>query len=147
MHSINELSSDNLKVIAELAFTLWPDSSLQEELDYFAKAIEDVGKSAFLLKVADKDAGFVHVSLRNDYVEGTTTKPVCYLEGIYIEPEYRRKGYAELLMQQAEQWGKQMNCTEIASDAEIGNEASIALHKHVGFKEINRIVCFAKRIK
>ncbi|GAB5401213.1 MAG: hypothetical protein Aureis2KO_27980 [Aureisphaera sp.] len=79
-------------------------------------------------------------------IEGTTTSPVCYIEGIYVAPNYRRKGYADLLIKKAETWGKRMKCKEIAPDAEILNDASIALHKNAGFKEINRIVCFAKTL-
>ncbi len=146
MYRIEELSQSNHRKIAQLAYALWPYSSLAEEQEYFQKAIEESTISAFLMHHKEKSIGFVHVSLRSDYVEGTNTSPVCYIEGIYVKPEYRRKGYAQVLFKEAEAWGKLRKCKEIASDAQIKNEASIALHKHYGFREINRIVCFAKSI-
>ena len=36
--------------------------------------------------------GFAQCGLRRDYVEGTDSSPVGYLEGIFIKEEYR-KGY------------------------------------------------------
>ena len=146
MAEIVEIAHSNYQEIARLASKLWPDSSLEEEKEYFHHCISDTTHTAFLLTVNTKSVGFVLVSLRTDFVEGTKSKPVCYIEGIYVEPPHRRKGYAELLIQKAEHWGKEMNCTEIASDAEINNMASIAFHKRIGFKEINRVVCFAKAI-
>ena len=33
--------------------------------------------------------GFAQCTLRNDYVEGSSSSPVGYLEGIYVKDEYR----------------------------------------------------------
>lgn len=35
---------------------------------------------------------------------------------------------------------------EFASDCELGNEESLAFHLKLGFKEANRIICFAKSL-
>lgn len=143
---IEEISNSNYREIAGLAFKLWPDSTLKEELDYFQKIIHDNNQTAFLLTTDKQATGFVLVSLRYDYVEGATSKPICYVEGIYIEPLERKRGLARLLVEKAESWGKLKNCKEIASDTEIGNFASIDFHKSIGFKEVNRVVCFIKNI-
>lgn len=43
-------------------------------------------------KAGEKDLiGFAQCQLRCDYVEGTKTTPVGYLEGIFIKDGYRRK--------------------------------------------------------
>ena len=146
MLETKELSSANYKEIAQLAITLWPDSTLEEEENFFRKSVQDPAHTAFLLKVKNVPAGFVSLSLRTEYVEGTSTKPVCYIEGIYVVPAFRKKGYAQMLVKRAEEWGKQMGCTEIASDTEVGNQDSLAFHEHLGFREVNRVVCFVKRI-
>lgn len=39
----------------------------------------------------DIPIGFAQCQLRCDYVEGTKTTPVGYLEGIFIKDGYRRK--------------------------------------------------------
>jgi aminoglycoside 6'-N-acetyltransferase I len=90
--------------------------------------------------------GFVQCQLRNDYVEGTSTSPVGYLEGIFIQKEYRHSGYARELLLKCEKWAKEKQCTEFASDCELDNDTSLEFHLSMGFKEANRIICFTKNI-
>ena len=90
--------------------------------------------------------GFIHVSLRRDYVEGTDGSPVGYIEGIYVKVHYRKKGIALLLINEAANWCRQNNITELASDTELDNSTSQRFHEAVGFKEVNRIVCYVKKI-
>jgi aminoglycoside 6'-N-acetyltransferase I len=49
-------------------------------------------------------------------------------------------------MSYAEKWALSLGYNELASDTEIENEQSISIHSHLGFKEIERIVCFLKRL-
>ena len=91
--------------------------------------------------------GFIYLALRHDFVEGTTSSPVAYIEGIFVEPDYRNRGLASLLVETAEDWGLRNGCKELGSDAELNNLDSIAFHKSAGFKEANRVVCFSKTIR
>ena len=84
--------------------------------------------------------------LRNDYVEGTKTSPVGYLEGIYVLDEYRKRGYAGQLLKECENWAKDEDCLEFASDCEIDNFDSYNFHVKMGFTEANRIICFTKQL-
>ena len=52
----------------------------------------------------DIPIGFAQCQLRYDYVEGTRTTPVGYLEGIFIKDGYRNKGYAKELLSECEAW-------------------------------------------
>ena len=50
------------------------------------------GKSQFFLKYENEfPIGFAQCQLRYDYVEGTSTSPVGYLEGIFVKESYRSK--------------------------------------------------------
>jgi len=89
--------------------------------------------------------GFAEVSVR-DYVDGCTTQPVGYLEGIFILPEFRRKGFARALVQRAESWSQSKGCREFGSDTKLDDNASIAFHNAVGFRETDRQVVFLKTI-
>lgn len=102
--------------------------------------------AVFLLALEDRPAGFAQCQLRHDYVEGTESSPVGYLEGIFILPEYRHQGHARALLDRCEQWAREKGCTEFASDCELGNKASLAFHLRMGFSEVNRIICFAKHL-
>ena len=89
---------------------------------------------------------FVNLSLRRDYVAGAVSRPVAYVEGIYVEPELRHMGVARALIKLAEAWGKAKGCTQLASDVLLENTVSQAFHVAVGFQEVNRTVSFIKTI-
>ena len=89
---------------------------------------------------------FVEVALRSDYVSGTETSPVGFLEGIFVRPEFRRRGVARTLVATAEQWASSVGCSEFASDAAIENAASHSLHAALGFVETERVVFFRKSL-
>ena len=94
----------------------------------------------------DVAVGFAQCQLRHDYVEGTETSPVGYLEGILVEEAYRHKGYAKELLRECEKWAKSKGCTEFASDCELENEESLRFHMAMEFEEANRVICFKKSI-
>ena len=90
--------------------------------------------------------GFAQCQLRHDYVEGTESSPVGYLEGIYVAEEYRKHGIARELLSVCETWAKGKGCAEFASDCELENTQSLQFHLNVGFEEANRIICFTKKL-
>lgn len=143
---IEKAKIEDVPVVAELACMLWPGHTavdLQEEI------LEMVQKAdaAFFLAYREKTAiGFAQCQLRRDYVEGTETTPVGYLEGIYVTEAYRHQAVAKSLLQACEAWAKEKGCTEFASDCELENEKSLQFHLHAGFEEVNRIICFVKKI-
>ncbi|MBA3354096.1 MAG: GNAT family N-acetyltransferase, partial [Blastocatellia bacterium] len=71
--------------------------------------------------------GFLEASIR-PYVEDCQTDHVGYLEGWFVEAEYRQSGVGAELVRQAEIWARERGCTEMASDAEIGNDLSLTAH-------------------
>ena len=103
--------------------------------------------AAFFLAYAEKvPIGFAQCQLRHDYVEGTDSSPVGYLEGIYVTESYRHHGIAKRLLHACEAWAKEQGCTEFASDCELDNTQSLQFHLNVGFEEANRIICFTKKL-
>ena len=88
-------------------------------------------------------AGFVEIGSRN-YAEGCDGSPVAYLEGWYVDPDARRKGLGRRLQCAAEDWGRSNGFSEMASDAELHNDASLETHLSLGFEEVERQVCFRK---
>lgn len=90
---------------------------------------------------------FIHISVRSDYVEGSKDSPTGFIEGIYVKPEYRKKGISKNLIEKGESWLKTKGCSQIGSDIEQSNDTSYHFHKNVGFKEVNRLIAFIKEIE
>ena len=132
--------------IALLALKLWPDHTLEELTEEFQEILSNDQSAIFLLYEEGQAIGFAQCQLRHDYVEGTASSPVGYLEGIFVDEGYRRKGYARMLLAACERWAKEQGCTEFASDCELDNETSLAFHLKMGFIEANRIICFTKEL-
>ena len=133
-------------VLAELALQLWNDNTLGSLKNDFEKLTDDENAVCFLKYADQKPVGFAQCQLRRDYVEGTETSPVGYLEGIFKLEAYRHRGYAKELLRHCEKWAKEKHCAEFASDCELENTDSFSFHVAAGFEEANRIICFRKSL-
>ncbi|MGL4738606.1 MAG: aminoglycoside 6'-N-acetyltransferase [Cellulosilyticaceae bacterium] len=132
--------------VAGLALKLWPEHTLEALNEEMVGYIEGEYSAVFLAYEGDVAIGFAQCQLRHDYVEGTQTSPVGYLEGIFVDQAYRGKGVASTLLSACEAWAKERGSTEFASDCELTNEGSLRFHLKLGFIEANRIICFTKKI-
>lgn len=87
--------------------------------------------------------GFLEASIR-PFVEDCSTDHVGYVEGWFVEKNYRRRGLGGRLVRSAEIWAKSKGCKEMASDAEIGNDLSLKAHLSLGYEETSRLVHLRK---
>ena len=143
---IRKAERTDLPELGALGALLWPHHSGEELTAEFEK-IMSMGKSAFFLaRSGGQTVGFAQCQLRHDYVEGTESSPVGYLEGIFVAEDYRRQGIARALLSACESWSKERGCGEFASDCELDNLDSLRFHLRCGFSEANRIICFAKKL-
>ena len=139
---IRKATKEDIPILAAYMVALWPHHTALEmegELDAF---MEQEGTAFFLAE----EGGFAQCSLRHDYVEGTDSSPVGYLEGIYVVESARKQGTARRLLKACEKWAKEKGCREFASDCELTNAQSLQFHLNVGFAEANRIICFTKKL-
>ena len=127
---------------------LWPacsDSMHSLEM----KEYDDHPELRAILVVARDNChlcGFIELSIR-DRVDGSSSDRVAYIEGWYVDPDLRDHGVGRQLMKEAERWALTRGLTELASDAEIDNEASIRAHAELGFEETFRLVHFLKAVR
>ena len=145
MPIIRRAEARDLPVLAALAAKLFSGEEA-ELLAEFAQLLPCPDAVLFLCEEGGAGVGFAQAQLRRDYVEGTSTSPVGYLEGIYVEPGFRRRGLARALLNACETWARERGCAEFGSDCELDNEESAAFHARMGFAEVNRIRCFCKRL-
>ena len=143
---IRKATREDAKTLAALAIQMWDSHELQELAEEFAEDLDSKTTASFIGYDGNDPIAFAQCSLRHDYVEGTDSSPVGYLEGIFVTEKYRQQGIARELLSACEAWAGEMNCTEFASDCELTNEESLQFHMSVGFQEVNRIICFRKSL-
>ena len=132
---------------AKLAIQMWEDNVLAELAAELAELMKSPEAVVFLGEVDGQAIGFAQCQLRHDYVEGTHSSPVGYLEGIFVVQEYQHKGYAKELLCECELWAKEKGCSEFASDCELDNKNSYSCHIAMGFEEANSVICFKKELR
>ncbi len=132
--------------VAQLAIQMWEDALPEELAKEMSEVIDSEDGTIFVAKEQEQIVGFAQCQLRHDYVEGTESSPVGYLEGIFVMEEFRKRGVAKALLKACENWALEKDCQEFASDCEIDNHESYKFHMNVGFEEANRVICFTKRL-
>ncbi|MFT8473557.1 aminoglycoside 6'-N-acetyltransferase [Acetobacter persici] len=147
MITIIPATGETLESWARLRASLWPETSeathKSELEDYFRNS--SARSSAFLARTdTGLVVGFAEAGLRTDYVNGCTTSPVVFLEGIYVLEPYRRQDIARRLCEAVALWGKSLGCMEFASDAPLENNASRSFHAAMGFIETEQVVFFKR---
>jgi aminoglycoside 6'-N-acetyltransferase I len=91
--------------------------------------------------------GLAEASVRHDYVNGTDSSPVAFVEGLYVVPQARRQGIAASLVAAVCAWAKSAGCRELASDAALENAIGHVVHRALGFEETERVVFFCRNLE
>ena len=130
-----------------LRAALWPDS-VADASDEIQTILSTPERYLVLVFTNENDQalGFAEASIRTDYVNGTHSSPVAFLEGLYVQPASRGQGIARQLVAGVEKWAVDMGCTELASDALVENQVSHSMHEALGFEETERVVYFLKSL-
>ena len=129
---------------------LWSDEAgLDTGIDDYFRSLNANPNLKIITLVAEAPngnlIGFAEVGTRA-YAEDCDTSPVAFLEGWYVQPEARGSGVGRALMGAAETWARAQGLQEFASDTWLHNEAGIRAHLALGFEEVERLVCFRKRL-
>ena len=132
----------------DLRLALWTDATADEHRGYMAIALAQPERFLQLMMYDEnrQPVGFIEGSIRMDYVNGTESSPVGFVEGVFVVPAWRRRGVARQLYAAIADWARARGCRELASDALIDNEASQRAHRALGFRETERVVYFTKEL-
>lgn len=136
----------DLADLTRLAVLLWPTLSADELVEQWQQKLLSKKLQFFIKYEEDNPVGFAQVSLRYDFVEGASSSPVAYLEGLYIKDKFRHKGYAKELIDTCIKWARDNKCTEIASSSLLQDSNSQIFHKSIGFNQVCQKVHFIKEI-
>lgn len=125
---------------------LWPEGTQAEHIEEMRDLLADSKRYGQFIALDQhrEPAGFIEAALRYDYVNGTETSPVAFIEGIYVKPSCRSQGFARQLVDAVIGWARAQGCVELASDTQLENVVSQDVHKALGFVETERVVYFRK---
>lgn len=120
---------------------LWPDcdvehAELQQMLD------DDEGLVLLAFDGDGRPLGLVEAGLRHDYVNGTSSSPVGFLEGWYVVEDMRGRGVGKALVAELARWATGLGCTELGSDTGLDNAVAQLAHERCGFIETERVVYY-----
>ena len=90
--------------------------------------------------------GFLELDYRK-YAPGCSSSPVPFIEGWYVERDLQGQGIGRALVEAAEAHARASGHHEMASDAELENADGIAAHLALGYKEVERVVCFRRSLR
>lgn len=145
---IRSATNSDLEQWAEMRSELWPsskDDHPKELAQYFANESIDIVDALILESECAEIAGFLELNIRS-FAEGSRSPRVPYVEAWFVRSKFRGKGYGKALMRRAESWAIEKGFKELASDTELSNDKSIVIHRHLGYVETERVVCFLKRL-
>ncbi|HET7812015.1 MAG TPA: aminoglycoside 6'-N-acetyltransferase [Steroidobacteraceae bacterium] len=132
----------------DMRLALWSDATADEHRGHMAILLAQPERYLQLMvyDAQRQPLGFIEGSIRSDYVNGTESSPVGFVEGVYVAPAWRRHGIARLLFAAIADWARARGCRELASDALLANETSQRAHRALGFRETERVVYFTRAL-
>ncbi|HTB22173.1 MAG TPA: GNAT family N-acetyltransferase [bacterium] len=142
---IRRATLQDRKLWAAMRFELWPEAGLAEHFKDLPKWARRRRFGAWIALDKALPVGFVEAYVR-DFANGCEGQPVAFLEGIWVQKAYRRKGIGKRLLRRVEQWALDQGLAELGSDAYAGDKLSHRSHRGWGFKETERVVYFRKSL-
>ena len=140
-------TAEHVEAWVEMRTALWPDAALVEHQREIADSLgSPVNERVGLIALTDQHEilGFAEASVRHDPVNGCSTSPVAFLEGIFVTPRHRQCGVARLLLATVEDWGRSKGCNELGSDTDWENVEGRAFHDATGFEKTEQVIFFKK---
>jgi aminoglycoside 6'-N-acetyltransferase I len=145
--AVRQMSVNDRVIWAEMRIALWPDEALPAHTATIDELLGDNDVWGLIAEATDGGAvGFAEIAMRK-YANGCDTQPVAFLEGVWVNPQFRRRGIGTRLIAHAEALLAARGFRELGSDTQINNHASQAAHVAWGFSETERVVYFRKVLK
>lgn len=145
MIKIRPLRDDDHVEWLRLRRALWPahpPAGLEREMAQIRADLDQ--QPVFVAEKPDGSlCGMIEAAIRSS-AEGCWTDNVGYIEGWFVDPEWRRHGVGRRLVEAAEAWARTQGCTEMASDTNPDYPISPAAHQNLGYQIVQRTIHFRK---
>lgn len=138
---VREIAKGEDETWGALRSRLWPDCGPEDNAEDIRSLNDPAGalRVVFLAFAGKEAIGFAEISERS-VVDSAGNTPAAYLEGWYVEPDYRERGVGRRLIGAAIAWARREGYGHLGSDAELENTASQKAHEALGFEATGRVV-------
>jgi len=144
--SIRPAKKTDAPAWAAMRHALWPEASAGELARELAPLMKGGRYKGWIASLDGVPVGFAEANIR-EFANGCDSRPVAFLEGIWVEKSHRKRGLGKRLVRAVELWAASKGIKELGSDAYLGNRLSKRCHLGWGFKETERVVYFRKKLK
>ena len=141
--TIREMRAADQEMWLAMYRKLWPQHSDNALLAEIKRIFKSSKRSAYVAKHAGQAVGFAEYALR-DYANGCNSQPVPFLEGVWVDEEYRSEGIARALVEYLERKARMAGFTEFGSDVELTNYPSQLMHERLGFEQTEKVIFYRK---
>jgi len=149
---IREARPEDCGALAALRHELWRDASAEEHRQELAGLLagKTRGSLPSVILIAENASGqivgFVEAGLRSHADGCDPARPVGFVEGWYVVPDWRRTHVGARLLEEAEAWARAKGCQEMASDTWLDNVDAQRAHEALGFEVVDRCVNYRKQL-
>lgn len=143
---VRQMRTGDRAVWAQMRAALWPQENGPAHAEEIDRILAAADAWAVIAVAEAAAAGFAEIAIRSA-ANGCESAPVAFLEGIWVEPQFRRRGIGARLIAHAEAFVAARGFRELGSDTPIDNTASQAAHLAWGFSETERVVYFRKLLQ
>jgi len=141
---VREMGAADRAVWAAMRAALWPEEDARALADGIDEFLGSGDCWGFMAEKRDGMAvGFAEISIRKS-ANGCESRPVPFLEGIWVRQDLRRLGIGARLVRHVEDFLVSRGYRELGSDALLDNSVSHESHRGWGFSETERVVYFRK---
>jgi aminoglycoside 6'-N-acetyltransferase I len=144
---VRQMGASDRAIWAEMRTALWPDETPLTHAKIVHELLGEADSLSLIAEARDGIAlGFAEIAVRK-YANGCNTRPVAFLEGVWVKSQFRRQGVGRRLLAHAETSLAARGFRELGSDTWIDDCTSQAAHLAWGFSETERVVYFRKILK
>jgi aminoglycoside 6'-N-acetyltransferase I len=141
--TVRQMGAADRDLWARLRAALWPQETAEVHAQDVDAMLGDASGFGFVAELDDGAVGFAEITIR-PFANGCDSRPVPFLEGIWVERHFRRRGIGARLVGAVEAFAAARGFREIGSDALLENKVSHAAHRRWGFCETETVVHFRK---
>lgn len=144
---LNKINKGNLDSIHQpfIHYMEFYQRDIDENLfrDYFESIIDDERVFVFTVNNEDQVAGLMVVYQSYSSFE---CGKILFLNDLWVEPAYRKKGVGQILMTKVQELAKEMNCKRVDLQTDLTNKKARSLYEKNGMVADQEFINYALKI-